>query len=187
MGNPSSLEARIKRLELMAQNGIRVGKVAQLDADGCKVRVTFPDRENVLSHWLRVMVHNTKENKDYWMPDLDEDVICVFLSTGMETGFVLGSYYPEPVARPAGTEDVRCVEFADGGRMEYDRKKKRWLFKTDGVFAVQAPKILLDGDTFVSGKLHANASLHVNGSGFATESFWPASPTGVPPLPKPEV
>lgn len=48
---------------------------------------------NLKSYDLPIMVKQAKDDKDYWVPDIDEPVICIFLPIGIESGFILGAYY----------------------------------------------------------------------------------------------
>ena len=79
-----------------------------------------------------VIQHNTLENHDYWMPDIGEDVLCVFLPTGSEDGFILGSFYADEIRPPASTENIRMVEFADGTKVSYDRESHELKATIDG-------------------------------------------------------
>lgn len=115
-------ESRIKDLEDKMNNLIRVGVVSSIDAKAGTARVAFKDRDNILSYDLPVMVRNTLGTKDYWMPDIKEQVLCFFLPIGLESGYIMGSFYSKNVTPPADTEKIRAVEFPDGSRVEYDRE-----------------------------------------------------------------
>ncbi len=80
---------------------IRVGKVSSVNRNNCTARVFFEDRDDVVSHDLRVIVKNTMNKKDYWLPDVDEQVVCIFLPNGEETGFIIGSVYSDVDRPPA--------------------------------------------------------------------------------------
>lgn len=118
-------ESRIKALEDKMDNILRVGIVSSIDPVAGTARVAFKDRSNLLSYDLPVLVRNTVENKDYWMPDIDEQVLCVFLPIGLEAGFVIGGFYSKNVKPPASTENKQAIEFKDGTRIEYDREEHK--------------------------------------------------------------
>jgi phage baseplate assembly protein gpV len=85
------------------------------------VRVTFPDRDNVESWWLRVLSQNTQNNKDFWMPDVGEQVECL-LDEKFRNGLVLGSSYSSADVPPSGmTLDKRRTQFKDNAAHGYDR------------------------------------------------------------------
>lgn len=102
-------------------NFIKVGTVCETDPASHTVRVVYPEDDNTESHELRVLVPNTYDNADYAMPDLDEDVVCLFLPCGSVEGFVLGSFFTGEVTPPASSQDIRMVRFKDGTTITYDR------------------------------------------------------------------
>lgn len=101
-------------------NNIRVGEVTATIPSKHLIRVAFPDDIDV-SHELPVFCPNTKDNSDFHMPDIGEDVLCVFLLGGIEDGFVLGSFYAPEVARPTANKDERKVKFKDDTNVTYNR------------------------------------------------------------------
>ena len=123
-GNSSDGEAQ--------SNIIRIGEVSSIDPAKVTARVAFDDEDSMVSYDLPVIQHNTLENHDYWMPDIGEDVLCVFLPTGSEDGFILGSFYADEIRPPASTENIRMVEFADGTKVSYDRESHELKATIDG-------------------------------------------------------
>lgn len=103
-------------------NLIRIGKVSSVNYQKGTARVYFPDDDGIVSYDLPVLHRNALKNKDYNMPDIDERVLCLFLSSGVETGFILGSIYTDIVPTPESTGDKRTVVFEDGSRFSYDRR-----------------------------------------------------------------
>ena len=102
-------------------NFIKVGTVCATDPVAHTVKVVYPEDDNTESHELRVLVPNTYDNADYAMPDLNEDVVCMFLPCGSVEGFVLGSFFTGEVKPPANSQDIRMVRFKDGTTITYDR------------------------------------------------------------------
>lgn len=100
---------------------IRIGEVSSVDAARGTARVVFDDFDSIVSYDLQVICRNTFANRDYAMPDIGEDVICIFLPTGTEAGFILGSVYAGEITPPENTINRRCVEFLDGAKFMYDR------------------------------------------------------------------
>lgn len=100
---------------------IRIGEVSSVDAAKGTARVVFDDFDSTVSYDLQVICRNTFANRDYAMPDVGEDVICIFLPTGTEAGFILGSVYAGEITPPESTINRRCVEFSDGSKFMYDR------------------------------------------------------------------
>lgn len=79
-------------LETLLRQTIRVGVVSDIDDGDVTARVTFDDQDNVTSAKLSVIVKNTDKNADYWMPDIGEQVLCIFHPAGPQQGFILGSF-----------------------------------------------------------------------------------------------
>jgi phage baseplate assembly protein V len=98
----------------------RVGIVKQQDLATGRVRVTFPDREQMQSYWLFVTAPKTQSDKLYWMPDLGEQVVCL-MDEHDEDGAVLGAVYSSVDAPPVQSADKWHVAMKDGAAFEYDR------------------------------------------------------------------
>lgn len=99
----------------------KIGEVSSVNPDNCTARVVFSDEDGLVSYDLPVMQRNTIANKDYAMPEVKEDVLCVFLPDGPEDGFILGSFYAGDIEPPETDSNKRTVVFADGTKISYDR------------------------------------------------------------------
>ena len=117
-------EQRFLELESIVKNMVKVGIVESFNQNNATARVVFEDA-NLKSYDLPIMVKQTKDNKDYWVPDIDEPVICIFLPTGIESGFILGAYYNQKDKPPVIDQNKRTVKFKDGTIIEYDRKQHK--------------------------------------------------------------
>jgi len=100
---------------------IRIGEVSSINPKKGTARVAFDDEDGMVSYDLPVVQRNSFRNHDYAMPDIGEDVVCVFREGGIEDGFILGAFYAGEVTPPDSTNDVRSVVFSDGTRIEYNR------------------------------------------------------------------
>lgn len=101
----------------------KIGEVSSIDPSTCTARVIFDDENSMVSYDMPVMQRNSYGNKDYQMPDIGEDVLCLFRGGGFEDGVIIGSFYAGEVAPPETTADRRTVVFKDGTRICYDRKE----------------------------------------------------------------
>lgn len=99
----------------------KIGEVSSIDPASCTARVIFDDENSIVSYDLPVMQRNSFGNKDYQMPDVGEDVLCLFRGNGFEDGVVIGSFYAGEIAPPESTADRRTIVFKDGTRVCYDR------------------------------------------------------------------
>lgn len=100
---------------------IKIGEVSSVDAATGTASVVFDDEDSVVTSELQVVHRNTFANRDYAMPDVGEDVLCLFTPEG--DGFILGSFYAGEIAPPESSANRRCVEFLDGAKFTYDRDK----------------------------------------------------------------
>ena len=88
---------------------IRVGKVSSTNPAAMTVRVTFPDEAGLVSDDLHVLCQGSKSDKDYWMPDVGEQVVCIFLPNGRNTGYCLGTFFSKTDAPPAGAGQTKRI------------------------------------------------------------------------------
>ena len=100
---------------------IRIGEVTAVDPARLTARVTFDDDDGVTSFDLPILQPNTMRNHDFHTVDVGEDVVCVFLPSGVEEGFIIGSLYAGEIVPPESSQDVRAVKFDDGTVLRYDR------------------------------------------------------------------
>ena len=98
----------------------RVGIVQQQDPAHAKVRVVFPDYDEMISWWLPVVFAKTQDDKVYWIPDIGEQVVCL-MDLRDEAGAVLGAIYSSADAPPVNSADKFHIGFKDGARFDYDR------------------------------------------------------------------
>lgn len=102
-------------------NPLRIGIVTAQDAANCRVRVVFPDRDQMQSWWLPIVVGKTQNDKAYYLPDIGEQVVCL-MDRYDEDGAVLGAIYSTVDLPPEGmSPDKLHWSSRDGGIFEYDR------------------------------------------------------------------
>jgi phage baseplate assembly protein V len=103
----------------------RVGLVKQQDPQGARVRVMFPDHDQMVSYWLPIVVFKSQDDKAYWLPDLGEQVVCM-MDEYDEAGAVLGAIYSVADTPPVQSADKCHVSFKDGATFEYDRSTHKF-------------------------------------------------------------
>ena len=141
------------------ESTIRVGVVSSTNPGSGTVRVELPDDDSLVSFDLRVLVRKTHRDQDYWMPDVGDQVLCLFLPFGLEQGFVLGAFYSRPDAVPVSSQDKRHVLFEDGTWLEYDRKSHILSGHIKG--SVNALTVDLDAILEVKGNVQATVGKSV--------------------------
>jgi phage baseplate assembly protein V len=86
-----------------------------------RVKVQFPDRDNMVSFWLPVIVPKIQEDKWFWQPDLGEQV-AVLMDAFDEDGCVLGSVPSNVDQASEGLgPNIFSITFKDGTSFKYDR------------------------------------------------------------------
>lgn len=142
------IEVRLLELEATVKNLIKCGVVESFNAENGTAKVVFKDI-SIKSYDLPIMVKQTLKNKDYWIPDIGEPVICIFLPTGIESGFILGSYYNKKNLVPATDQNKRVIKFEDGSYIEYDRQAHKLIGDIKGDIDIKATgkiDILAEGE-----------------------------------------
>lgn len=95
----------------------KFGIISEVDPQTHRARVYFPDLD-ITSALIPVIVPNTKDNHDEYLPDIDEHVFCIIQDN---SGIILGSIYDDKNTPPVGNQDHRVITFKDGTRIYYDR------------------------------------------------------------------
>ena len=98
----------------------KTGIVVAQDLSRVKVRVRFSDLDGMISYWLPVLQRKTLNDKAYWMPDINEHVVCL-MDDNYEEGYICGSFYSDADPSPISSADKYYVKFKDGTAIEYDR------------------------------------------------------------------
>jgi phage baseplate assembly protein V len=106
------------------KNLVRVGIVSSVNGAACRARVTFPDKDNLVSEELPVIQIGANGTEGYYLPEVGTSVLCLFLPNpagkGMASGFILGAYYTKSKSPSETDESVRSVKFPDGSFAKYD-------------------------------------------------------------------
>lgn len=155
----ADISNRLADLEARLTQMVRVCTVVSVQDALGTVRVKLPDAGNMVSQPLPVLVRTVQDNKDYYLPDVGEQVLCVFLAVGLEQGFVLGSFYQEEDKPPVTSRNIRHIAFKDGSFMEYDRAAHLLTVSVQGGMNIKAseqirlaaPQLVFEGNISASG------------------------------------
>ena len=138
-------------------NNVQIGFVVSTNPEKVTVRVQFPDLEDLISHDLQVVQRKTREDKDYWIPDIGEEVVCRFRGNGLECGFVDGALYNDIDKPPVADQDKRHIAFKDGTWLEYDRAAHKLTAYVKGQIDITA-----EGN--ITAKAKGNVTLEAGGN-----------------------
>ncbi len=103
----------------------RFGIVCSVDIDNITARVRVPDLDNLVSWDLQVLQRKARKDRDHWLPDIREEVACLFAGNGLECGVILGAVYNAKDLPPVKCQDKRHVAYSDGSWTEYDRAEHK--------------------------------------------------------------
>lgn len=110
---------------------LRTGTVSSVNKEKATVKVYFEDRDNSTSGDLRVVTKNTMRKKSYWMPEVDEQVLCLFDPRGQEEGYVIGSFYSDVDKSPAeldsSKKDTLGIWFDKRNYIYFDEQRKQFV------------------------------------------------------------
>ena len=102
----------------------RIGKVCDQNGKNGTVRVTFPDKDDLVSGELPVVMIGSHGTKEYHIPEVGTQVLCCFLPNpsgrGMNDGFVLGGFYSTEDPPEESDPKVRCIKLPDGSYIRFD-------------------------------------------------------------------
>lgn len=175
----ADLERRLAALESTVRGMIRVGKVVTRAASNGTVRVQLPDLDNLVSGNIPVMFPKTRKDKIFHLPDIGEQVICVFLGNGLEAGYCLGAIYSDidPVPTPSG--DVWEMRFSDGTDLKYNRAAHVLTADVQGAVSVTATgPVSVQADGQVSASSEAGMVLDAPAVSIKTDALTVTSRTG---------
>ena len=129
------MERRLRNLEILTSNILKIGKVVNRYPDKGTVRVEFErasEEDKTVSYELSVLQPKTLKDKFYYMPEEGEYVLCIFLPYAPDVGFVIGAYYNKVIPTPVSDNNKWHKTFEDGTVIEYDKGRHKLLIHSIG-------------------------------------------------------
>ena len=152
-----------------AKQILREGIVSAIFAERHTARVTFGDKDDLVSDELPVLTLCSSGNKFYSLPDVGTSVVCLFApnAEGTGTGFIIGSRFHDKSKPNADSVDKTRMDFSDNTFVEYDRSSHKLKIKCSGDVEIEADgKITFTGKDEIefagSKNLTFNATENVN-------------------------
>ncbi len=110
-------------LRLMNQY-IFIGIVSTVDGENGTATVTRPDMDGKVSASLYVLQRGTHSTKEYWMPAVGDQVLCVLLPNttgkGPSRGCIVGAIYSAKDTPEESDAASRSTVWPDGSFVRYD-------------------------------------------------------------------
>jgi len=152
------LKEEVRFLRQLLYRTVCVGEVEEVDETLCRVRVRLPDRDNMVTGWLSVLVPFSHSSYSYFLPKVGDTVLCVFLPFGQEEGFVVGSYYHTQEMPPVQDKNKFYKRFSDGTVIEYDEVLSKLTIFVNGGAEISASTVH-NGDVVINGNLTVNGEI----------------------------
>ena len=135
---------------------IRTGFVVAQDANKHRVRVELRDTvtNQLVSQFLPVLIPRASSDLHYDLPDIGDQVLCLFGGNGLEQGYVVGSMYGKQKP-PVGDANKVHRKFKDGSTIEYDRESHKLTANINGDIDIHATgqiNIKADGEIIINGQ-----------------------------------
>jgi len=99
---------------------LRFGIVSQINPLLCQARVNFGDDDST-SYWLPVLQTKTLKDKFYFMPDINEQVVCL-MDQNSEDGVILGAIYSNADKPAVTSEKQLSVNFENGSQINANKE-----------------------------------------------------------------
>lgn len=124
------------------KNIIRIGRVSSIDVSTNTARVAFSDKDDLVSGNLMIVNRGSMVDKDYWIPDIDEQVLCLMMPNksgqGLNEGFIIGSFFSAEDGPQERSADVRAIKFGDGTVIKHDRSTGNLTVNATGDISIIA-------------------------------------------------
>lgn len=125
---------------------VRTGTVSAVFPERDMARVTFDDKDGTSSPELHILHRYSGKNKDYWIPDIGDQALCLFNNNdkNFSTGWILGTYFTDKQPPQVASPDIMRLDFADGTYIEYDRSSSTLTVNVAGPVIIKGATISLN-------------------------------------------
>ncbi|MDQ7104215.1 phage baseplate assembly protein V [Serratia sp. MF2] len=152
---------------------IKIGLVVSHNVKDKTVRVQFSDLDDVVSYDLHMLFRRTGRDKDAGgLPDIGENVVCLFLPNGDEVGFVIGSYYNNKIQSPDNSQS-KVIHWITENGAEISLDRESGELKAIGItsaiieaaesIVATAPEITINGNVSITGNLSISGTSDFSG------------------------
>jgi len=138
-------QEEIKKRKQREERFLLLGRVESLDEKLHRVRVSLPDRDNMITGWLPVITLFSYGDAAYALPQKGDTVLCVFFKHGLEDGFVIGSIYTKKHEPPLKNKNLNYIVWEDGTRVIYNKETR-----TLTIYSAEKINIVADKEINIS-------------------------------------
>lgn len=141
-------------------NICREGVVSNVYPERCSCRVTFDDKNGMVSAELPVLTPFSIKNKLYKLPDIGERVVVLMAGNDIKggAGYVVGSLFTAENPPPESNENLTKLEFGDRTFISYDRERHEFKIQFNDESSIvydgesHTFSVYIKGDIEVEGK-----------------------------------
>lgn len=120
----------------------KIGRISSVDKEKMAARVTFPDRQNVVTDFLPIIVPFAGDNQFYYLPKVQEQVLCLF-DPNNNKGFIIGTFF-NAVRTPKKTGDILYLKLGEMTLL-YDKEKSELSVSGAKDISLSADKVSIKG------------------------------------------
>lgn len=135
-------------------NCVREGTVSAVYPQRHSARVTFEDRDGLVSSELPILTNFAHKNKAFNMVDVGDRVVCLCVSNDLTSGggYIIGAIFSGWDLPVVNDQDVTQVNFSDGAYFTYNRRTHVFQFKS------------AEGSTFTHNGANGDLTIENNGN-----------------------
>jgi len=106
---------------------IKIGRVSAINEATGAVEVVFQDKDDIVTDELPLLAF------EYYMPEINDLVLCVFLGNGIEAGFCLGRYFSDVYGTPVQDKAIYYKDFFGEASVKYDKNTKTLFLDAENI------------------------------------------------------
>lgn len=142
-------EVEIEKILRRLMNIIRVGQVSSVNEIDGTVRVKFNDKDELISPELPLM------DAEYNIPEIGDQVLCLFLPNGLQQGFCLNGFYSDVNKTPIQNRNIFFKKLDANTSIEYNKATKELTVNSSGTIKVNG-NVQVTGNINATGKVTAS-------------------------------
>lgn len=121
---------------------VRFGVVSAVYPQRHSCRLTFPDKDNLVSAEMPILIPAGAKNSYYSLPDVGDECVCICPNNDDSNGgFVLGSFYHDNAPPPTDNPNVAMIRFEDGTTLSYDRSRHELRVDVKGNIKINGKRV----------------------------------------------
>lgn len=118
----------IAELQRKLANIVRIGIVKEIDYEKARVRVKVGE---FLTDWLPWITGRAREDRSWFPPSIDEQVVVLSPIGELSLGVVLAGIYQQNYSAPENKKEVSSIIFKDGTKLLYNKENKHLEVSVD--------------------------------------------------------